>query len=696
MLDHALAALEFDSLCALLARRARTPLGKEAAAGLSPASDERSVADLLAETAEARRALLAGTRPALSGTFDIRPHLRRARRKGGELAGEELLEVASTLQTCAEARAELLALPPEEFPRLRALAGRMWELPGVVSEIRRCIGPTGEVLDEASEALAELRARIRSVRERIRGRLEKLVSLYEREHLFEGGFVTHRSGRYVLPVFVQHRHRVPGIVHDRSSRGATLFIEPEEVVPLGNELVELSGAQAEEERRIRISLTELVGGVARQIAESLEALARVDLAFARAALAVDYGMTEPAISDDGSIELRGIRHPLLVALVRGELEPGGGTDLVATPPKEVVPIDVVLPRGKRTLVISGPNAGGKTVALKTIGLAALMVRSGLFLAARSGSRIPLFPKVFAEIGDEQSIAQSLSTFSSRVTRLASILEAADADSLVLLDEVGAGTDPTEGAALAMAVFDELAARGAMVVATTHLGALKTYAYIREWAENGSVEFDVDRLEPTYRLVIGVPGNSNALAIAARLGLPQGIIEAARALSAPSAESDVLRRVEEAVFRLESQRETAARAEREARGLREALEAERARMDEEARRFAKRVEEEAYGALEQVRDGLMALRAKLGTPGFPAIAEVGRLVALLEKALRRSPRYQSRAEFLKRLQPGTRIGIAGSLFRGRVVSVDRERRQVRALVRGKEVVVPFDEVEPPSS
>ena len=695
MLDHALAALEFNVLCALISGRALTPLGKERAASLEPATDRATVLKLLEETAQARRAIVAELSPPLSGTFDIRPHLSRARHKGEELAGEELQEVASTFQTCREARAGLLALRGDEFSRLHALGERIGEFREVTSEIRRCIGPAGEVLDAASEALAELRARIRSVRDHVKGRLEKLVSLYEREGIFEGGFVTHRSGRYVLPVFIQHRGRVPGIVHDRSSRGGTLFIEPEELVPFGNELVELAGAEAEEERRIRMALTEIVGDVAGEGVRSLEALTEVDLAFARAALAVDYAMSPPVLSDDGGLELKDARHPLLLALVRGEMR-SERADLSAALPKEVVPIDVTLAPGTRILIISGPNAGGKTVALKTVGLAAVMVRCGCFLPARGGSRLPLFPKVFAEIGDEQSLTQSLSTFSSRVARLAKIVDAVDADSLVLLDEVGAGTDPAEGAALAMAVFDELAGRGAMTIATTHLGALKTYGYIRDWAENGSVEFDVDRLAPTYRLVMGLPGNSNALAIAARLGLPQRIIDAARAFSVGSSESDVIRKVEEAVFRLESQRETAAEAERAARSLREALEAERARVEGETQRFAERVQQEAYSALEETRERLESLRTRLGTPGFAPMAEVARLLDLLEDALKRSPRYLSREEFIGRLEPGARVGIAGSVLCGRVVSVDQVRRQVRALVRGKEIVIPFDEVEPPAS
>src|SRR5690606_15757772 len=495
--------LEFDRIRERLAALAQSEPGRALCLALQPLFDREGVARLQAETRAATELLARGLRPPLGGLSDVRPLVDRASR-GAVLFPEEIVRVRATLGASAQMRAFLEeAGPPEP---LAPLAERLIRRPELERAIDRCVDENGDVLDSASDELARLRQRQREVQARIRQHLERLVHDHRMQDVLQESLVTVRNGRYVVPVRAERRADVPGVVHDQSASGNTLFIEPLAVVELNNRLRRLEAAEAEEIRRILTSLSRRIAEDGAALAPAVESLAQLDLIFARARLGFEMNAVEPVLNGEGRLRLGGARHPLLA------------------PP--VVPIDLWLGDAFHVLVITGPNTGGKTVALKTVGLLALMCQSGLQVPARQ-AELPVFRAIYADIGDEQSIEQNLSTFSSHMRRVIPMLEEAGPEDLVLLDEVGAGTDPDEGAALAEAILEHLRQRGARVVATTHYSQLKGYAYLTEGVENASVEFDAETLQPTYRLQIGLPGRSNALEIAARLGTPPEVIERAR-------------------------------------------------------------------------------------------------------------------------------------------------------------------------
>ncbi len=499
-----LRALEYAAITERLAARTAFGPSRELAEGLAPVGDAVHVALLQDQTDEAARLVELHPDATVGGARDIRTALKRARR-GGRLTPAELLDVAGTLHAVEQFRKRLSRWTG---PQLAAVRGELEPIPGLQAQIERSIDPSGEILDGASSALKTARRRMRVAQERLRERLNSMLRSSDLAGAIGDAIVTQRAGRYVIPVRAEAKGRVPGIVHDQSASAATLFIEPMAVVELNNTWIEATLEAAAEEERILEALSREVEAHAPSIGGSLGALARADLWMARAHLGADMDAVRPAVTDD-ALELLSARHPLL-----GE---------------DAVPIDLRLGErfGFRALVITGPNTGGKTVALKTIGLLALMHQSGLRVPAADGARMPVFRRVMADIGDEQSIAQSLSTFSSHLRNVVRFLEAAEPATLVLLDEIGAGTDPTEGSALAMAVVTVLLERGALVAATTHYAELKAFAETQPGVTNAAVEFDVATLRPTYHLSIGLPGASQAFAIAQRLGLAPEVLDLAR-------------------------------------------------------------------------------------------------------------------------------------------------------------------------
>src|SRR5690606_21312708 len=459
--------------------------------------------------------------------------------------------------------------------------------------IGRCIGQEGQVLDEASPELARLRARMRTLHNRIRERLEAILRSAALRPALQESLITVRNGRQVVPGKQEHKGMIPGIVHDTSASGATVFVEPLAVVELNNELQETRLQEEREMERILRHLSAQVGAEAEGLETGLAVLAELDLALAKARLAQSMRAVAPKLNEEGWIHIIGGRHPLLSG--------------------RVVPVDVWLGREARILVITGPNTGGKTVTLKTIGLFGLMAQAGLYVPAEPGTELPVFSGIYADIGDEQSIQQSLSTFSSHMSNIVRILRSADERSLVLLDELGAGTDPAEGAALAMAILDFLLVVGARVVATTHYSELKAYVHSRPGMQNASVEFDPVTLAPTYRLIMGLPGRSNALEIAARLGLPEEVLERARRrLNRQDARVDDLiraleetrRQAEAELERARSLREENERLQAQLRAAQEELAARRQSVLEKAREEARRVvaaaRREADAILEELR------------------------------------------------------------------------------------------------
>ncbi len=511
--QHTLDLLEFNKIRDLVAGYAAGSLGKDLARQAEPATDPEIIRAELALVTEMVEALVLGQSPPLGGLHDVRLTARRAA-IGAMLAADQLLEIADTL-TCTGNIYRYRTRLDARCQRLIALLTPVEDLGMVAKTITGCIDGRGHVLDMASPELAKVRQQLADVEDRVQNQIKRLLRDPELRKMLRYPNATVSGDHYVLPVSVNFRHKIQGVIHRTSSTGETLFVEPAAIASLSAERVVLKGDEDREIRRVLRKLTADVGRVARPLGYAIDILARLDYITARARFSRDFQMSPPDISTDGRLWLRMARHPLLENLFR---QAGSGA---------VVPIDVRLGHGFNLLIITGPNTGGKTVTLKTTGLLCLMAQSGMHIPAADGSIVPVFGGVFADIGDEQSLEQSLSTFSSHVSRIAGILKTADATSLILLDELGAGTDPTEGAALGRAILDELDSMGCRAMVTTHLGDLKTYAFHNQRAENAAVEFDIETLRPTYRLHIGQFGMSNALQIARRLKMPRELLRRAR-------------------------------------------------------------------------------------------------------------------------------------------------------------------------
>ncbi|HHX44961.1 MAG TPA: endonuclease MutS2, partial [Chloroflexi bacterium] len=532
MEDRYLATLEYVKITHQLAAHTAFSAGRALALALRPSADPEEVRLRLQETTEAKALLSKRSDVSVGGARDVRPLMRRAALEA-MLQPTELLEIRVTLLSARNLRSVLLRLEAE-YPLLAARAEGLEPLPEVIEAIGSCLDDEGRVLDTASPALARIRHEVAVAHDRLLERLRRIVSAGRNAPYLQEPIVTERNGRYVIPVKTEYKGRIQGIVHDQSSSGATLFIEPLETVELNNYWHELQLQERHEVERILSELTALVGQEAKTITRNVEILAELDLALAKGQYsfelhAVPAELTPaawPLAPDDA--ELPPGRQPLHLIKARHPL----------LPRETVVPIDVYLGGTKTVLVITGPNTGGKTVSLKTVGLLAAMSQAGLHIPAADGSRLPVFTGIYADIGDEQSIEQSLSTFSSHMTRIIAILRQADQGALVLLDELGAGTDPVEGSTLAQALIDTLLAKGCLTICSSHYSQLKLYAFSTPRVENASVEFDVETLAPTYVLTIGLPGRSNALAIAQRLGLDDAIVAQARAmLSAEDLQAD---------------------------------------------------------------------------------------------------------------------------------------------------------------
>lgn len=597
MATDILTTLEFDRIQTAVANQCQFAVAADHAREFGPSSDPSTVRYLLRVTDEAYRLLEEQPGFGVGGCRDVRSQVERAE-IGGVLQPDELLDVAATIAASRSVKRSFRRVEESEqrFPELDEFVGFIVELPAIEESIRRCIGEKGDVLDSASDALRTIRQQLRTAH----GRLLERINRYLQHAAIQDPLVTQRDGRYVVPVRADRRGQLRGVVHDTSASGQTLYVEPMDVVDLNNRWRELQVAERHEIERILTALSSQVGGAANELSRTIEALSAIDLALAKARYASTTRSTLPAISDEQSPEgrrviLRRARHPLL-------------------DPATVVPIDLELGTSFRVLVVTGPNTGGKTVALKTLGLLSVMAQSGLFVPADEGCELPVFDGIFADIGDEQSIERSLSTFSGHVRRLIDILDAAGSRSLVLLDELAAGTDPGEGAALAVAVLDTLMARGALTLVTTHHHELKGWASETDAAANAAVGFDAEHLLPTFELRVGEPGASQALDVAERLGLPGSILADARERLGKD------RQGMEALLRDAAAARVAAEEERD-RAYRERDEAARARRDVETRerelakqveRVRASVEKERQRARDEAEQDLAGLRAELET------------------------------------------------------------------------------------
>ncbi|HEX8695997.1 MAG TPA: endonuclease MutS2 [Longimicrobium sp.] len=636
MNPHALAVLEYRDALDLVARHASSALGAEAVRALEPSADPGWIEPELTRVEEMRAFLGGDSGWALPAIPDVREPLRRLRVEGSVLDAPQLRAIA-TLLASSRATRRAFAGEAEAAPLLALLTGGLLEAEKEEAAIGRAVDEAGAVRDDASPALHKLRREIKGARARLVERLAAYMQTLPAHYQVPDASVTVREGRYVIPVRREGRGEVGGIVHDESATGATLFVEPPLAVELMNRLRELEAEEAREVLRILRELTGRLRPLQPELVASLEALVALDSVYARARYALRVDGRRPALLPPGTEEYEVVhgRHPLLLAKSR-----------------DVVPFDLRMDPGERTLLISGPNTGGKTVLLKAIGLISLLAQSGVVPPVEVGTRLPVFRAVFADIGDEQSIEASLSTFSAHLKNLGEALEGADWESLVLTDEAGSGTDPVEGGALAAAVLVELTRRSCFTVATTHLGQLKLLATRERGIVNASLQFDAERLQPTYRLVKGVPGRSYGLAIARRLGLPQGVLDTAEA-ALPQGERDVARLLLELEAKEQRLDEQTARADR----LLAETEALREELEERERSLVVREKDAERRARQQARDLLLQSRAEVeqAIQELRAAAEQASLDEAAKAARRRveeaARRQKEKAPAERRQPPG---------------------------------------------
>lgn len=596
MNEKTLRVLEFEKIKNMLLQKVESSLGRSIAEALTPSSSFEEVVHWQKETSEASGLLIQKGQITMGGIHDLSYHTKRAE-IGSFLYPGQLLEVADTLRAARRLKAMIKDGREEDrkYPILEGHIHNLHSFKSIEDRITECIISEEEISDNASTTLKNIRRQIESKNAGIRSRLNGIISSAQSQKYLQEAIITIRQDRYVVPVKQEYRANFPGLIHDQSSSGATLFIEPMAIVEMNNELKELKLKEKVEIERILMELTALVGEKAEEIRDNQKILAHLDFLFSKGKLSVQMRGIEPELNSNGKIRIKNGRHPLL-------------------PSKSVVPTNIWVGDDFQTLVITGPNTGGKTVTLKTVGLLTLMAQSGLHIPADFGTRLAVFEQVFADIGDEQSIEQSLSTFSSHMTNLVEILKKVGPSALVLLDELGAGTDPTEGAALAIAILNHLYEIGTRTIATTHYTELKQYALTTKGVKNASVEFDLETLSPTYRLLIGVPGKSNAFEISKRLGLDSGIVERAKGYISQEdlAFEDILTTIERNKQTAEKERDEAIRLKLMIQEQKEAYEQKLEKLTlqrdkmlkeakEEARKLLKEAKEEAERIIKDLRE-----------------------------------------------------------------------------------------------
>ena len=573
--------LEFNKVKEQLQKKVASSLGREKVANLIPSTQYEEVVKWQEATDEATTVLrLRGNVP-LGGIFDVRPSVKRAE-IGGTLSSNELLDVASTIYAARQVKQFIEQVVEDEdlqLPIITEHIEKLMPLPEVEQTIKMSIDENGTVLDGASDQLRGIRQKLRSTESRIREKLESLIRSSSAQKMLSDAIVTIRNERFVIPVKQEYRSAYGGIVHDQSSSGATLFIEPQAIVTLNNELQEAKVKEKQEIERILIALTVQVAEVANELRQNVYLLGELDFMFAKGRYSHELKASKPKMNDRGYIKLVKAKHPLIAQ-------------------EDVVANDIELGDQYTSIVITGPNTGGKTVTLKTLGLFTLMAQAGLQIPALDGSEMAVFKHVFADIGDEQSIEQSLSTFSSHMVNIVDILQKVDHESLVLFDELGAGTDPQEGAALAISILDQVYERGARVVATTHYPELKAYGYNREGVVNASVEFDIETLSPTYKLLIGVPGRSNAFEISKRLGLSAEVIERAKGYigSETNKVENMIASLEDSRRQSEHELEEAEELRKEAQKLHKELQSQIIEFNEKRDKLYEKAEEKAQATV----------------------------------------------------------------------------------------------------
>lgn len=584
MNEKVIHTVEFDKIIQKLEKHAGSSLGKQYCMELLPMTDREEICRAQRETSDALTHVLTQGEISFQGVKDVRESLKRLE-IGGILSMKELLDISRLLNAAGSVKAyfrKSLNEEEETGDSLNEYYQLLEPLSPLMNEIRRCIVAENEMADDASPGLSKVRKSLKGAADRIHEQLNQVVNT--KRSMLQDGIITMRNGRYCLPVKAEYRSSFPGMLHDQSATGSTLFMEPNSVVKLNNEIRELELKEQEEIEKILSELSNLTGEQAFVIEQNFRILSKLDFIFAKANLSKEWKGTEPKFPEEGIIQIKKGRHPLIAR-------------------EKVVPIDIHLGQDFSMLVVTGPNTGGKTVSLKTVGLFTLMGQAGLHIPAFDGSSLRIFKEVYADIGDEQSIEQNLSTFSSHMVNTVSILEQADEESLVLFDELGAGTDPVEGAALATAILSDLHGRGTIVMATTHYSELKLYALQTPGVENACCEFDVTTLRPTYRLLIGVPGKSNAFAISGKLGLSDYIIEDARRRVTSDAQAfeDVISDLEATRMKLEQEHNTVSKNRKEIDELKRKLREKSDKLDNSRERILANANAEASKILSEAKE-----------------------------------------------------------------------------------------------
>ncbi len=658
-----LKVLEYNKIIEMLKAQANSQMAKERLAALLPETEIHRIREGLAETSEAVTVIVKKGALPLGEIYDINSALHFAR-KGGTLTMRQLLQILYNMKVTGNV-ITFLKSDLEYLPIIMGMSEVLVAFPKLAERIDRSILSEDEMADSASPELRNIRRSIARQNEAIRSKMNHILNSSDNKTFLQDAIVTMRDGRYVVPVKAEHRAKMPGIIHDQSSSGATIFIEPQVIVNLNNELRELELAEKAEIERILAELTSAVAEHFHDLINNQKILIELDIIFAKGKLSCKMQAEEPSINEEGFLDLRLARHPLI-------------------DPKKVVPINLSIGKEYQTLVITGPNTGGKTVTLKTAGLLAMMAQSGLHIPAASTSSLPIYREIFADIGDEQSIEQSLSTFSSHMKNTVYLVEKAGSGTLVLLDELGAGTDPTEGAALAIAILERLAAQGAHTIATTHYNELKKYALSTEGVENASMEFNVETLSPTYRLSIGVPGKSNAFEISKKLGLPCKIIDRANQLieKGDIAFEEVISAIENDKRKAQEERDEAIRLADELKKQKEELEKRQRELEKRESKVLKDAREEARAIIKEARETAAGVQKELKE--LAKVQSLGERTKRLEKSKRRIKESENRyADGLERpvnanpviaeeLQTGDRVKILTLDQNGEVLTLPDEK------------------------
>ena len=681
MNQHALDVLEYDKIRELLVSYTASGLGARLAQRIQPLTDLHRIERLIAETTELKRLLSPDRYLPLGGLHDLSPILEKSDKGTDILIIEEIMHVKETLRAFRIVK-EFLADAKGDYPHLRQLAGEIRLYPEIDAKIENTLNENGAVKNSASPELRSIRKTIQAVKGRIQGRLQSTLRSKSVSPYLQDPIIRERKGRPVIAVKERDAARVPGSVRDRSDRGNTVFIEPEAVRELGNELQAAIDAEGAEIVRLLREITAKIAAVTEPMGETLKILAHLDLTYAKVRFSRDYEMNPPALNPNGRLNLKTGCHPLLLTLQREE-----DSEVEA-----VVPIDFRLGDDFNTLIITGPNTGGKTITLKTVGLLTLMAQSGMHISAGEGSEVAVFSHISADIGDEQSIEQSLSTFSSHLRNIAEILSSADENSLVLLDELGGGTDPAEGAALGRSILKYLHTRNARTVVSTHISPLKNLGYTVPGVENASVAFDIATLRPTYKLLIGTPGSSNALAIAKRMGLPDEVITNAETGSAGQDDgaAELINQLQAAKVVMEKNKRAATETQAEAARLESEYRQKLDKISAQETETQAQLSVDTYALLQQIKGQIDRLCHSEGSRRS-LLESLSEISVYMAGELNEFPEEQERQEIIHELKEGDEVRVHSLDSVGVLSDVDTQTQKAVVRFGAMQMTVPLDDV-----